>query len=71
MHQAWHVACGVALLCRFLPDKAIDLLDEAGSRVRIQAYLARKRLQVRRGAAPPPPPPGCQHGSSVALQAAY
>lgn len=28
---------------RHLPDKAIDLLDEAGSRVRVQAYLARQR----------------------------
>ena len=27
---------------RFLPDKAIDLIDEAGSRVRIVAYEARK-----------------------------
>jgi ATP-dependent Clp protease ATP-binding subunit ClpC len=27
---------------RQLPDKAIDLLDEAGSRVRVQAYMARK-----------------------------
>lgn len=27
---------------RFLPDKAIDLLDEAGSRVRITAYNARR-----------------------------
>lgn len=28
---------------RHLPDKAIDLLDEAGSRVRVQAYLARQQ----------------------------
>lgn len=27
---------------RFLPDKAIDLMDEAGSRVRISAFMARK-----------------------------
>eukprot|EP00951_Prasinocladus_malaysianus_P013432 scaffold101569_cov45-Prasinocladus_malaysianus.AAC.1 len=27
---------------RYMPDKAIDVLDEAGSRVRIQAYLNRK-----------------------------
>jgi ATP-dependent Clp protease ATP-binding subunit ClpC len=27
---------------RFLPDKAIDLMDEAGSRARIDAYLARR-----------------------------
>ncbi len=26
---------------RFLPDKAIDIMDEAGSRVRITAYFAR------------------------------
>ncbi|KAJ9532323.1 hypothetical protein QJQ45_010371 [Haematococcus lacustris] len=32
---------------RFLPDKAIDLLDEAGSRVRIQAYNVRKELSLR------------------------
>lgn len=31
---------------RFLPDKAIDLLDEAGSRARINAYKARKERQV-------------------------
>ncbi|MDD4237504.1 MAG: ATP-dependent Clp protease ATP-binding subunit [Desulfotomaculaceae bacterium] len=38
---------------RFLPDKAIDLLDEAGSRVRLQAFVAppelkdmEKRLEV-------------------------
>lgn len=30
---------------RFLPDKAIDLIDEAGSRVRIQAYRARQQQQ--------------------------
>jgi ATP-dependent Clp protease ATP-binding subunit ClpA len=27
---------------RFLPDKAIDLIDEAGSRARITAFLARR-----------------------------
>lgn len=27
---------------RYLPDKAIDLLDEAGSRARISAYTARQ-----------------------------
>lgn len=27
---------------RFLPDKAIDVMDEAGSRVRIEAYTARR-----------------------------
>jgi len=27
---------------RYLPDKAIDLMDEAGSRARIDAYLSRK-----------------------------
>jgi ATP-dependent Clp protease ATP-binding subunit ClpC len=29
---------------RYMPDKAIDLIDEAGSRARIQAYLANQRL---------------------------
>ncbi|WIA36448.1 hypothetical protein OEZ86_007755 [Tetradesmus obliquus] len=32
---------------RFLPDKAIDLIDEAGSRVRISAYNARKEGTLR------------------------
>lgn len=32
---------------RFLPDKAIDLIDEAGSRVRIAAYSARRQMEVR------------------------
>ena len=35
---------------RFLPDKAIDLIDEAGSRVRLQAYVpppAVRQLEVR------------------------
>lgn len=27
---------------RFLPDKALDVMDEAASRVRIQAYTARR-----------------------------
>jgi ATP-dependent Clp protease ATP-binding subunit ClpA len=31
---------------RFLPDKAIDLLDEAGSRARINAFKRRKERQV-------------------------
>jgi len=31
---------------RFLPDKAIDLLDEAGSRARINSYRKRKELQT-------------------------
>lgn len=31
---------------RFLPDKAIDLLDEAGSRARIGAFRARRARQV-------------------------
>ncbi|KAL3681430.1 hypothetical protein R1sor_024386 [Riccia sorocarpa] len=31
---------------RFLPDKAIDLLDEAGSRARINAFRRRKERQV-------------------------
>ena len=30
---------------RFLPDKAIDLLDEAGSRVRMQAFHAEARQE--------------------------
>ena len=30
---------------RFLPDKAIDLIDEAGSRVRIAAHIARRGLR--------------------------
>ncbi|KAG2449289.1 hypothetical protein HYH02_005446 [Chlamydomonas schloesseri] len=34
---------------RFLPDKAIDLIDEAGSRARIAAYMARQ-AQARSGA---------------------
>jgi ATP-dependent Clp protease ATP-binding subunit ClpC len=34
---------------RFLPDKAIDLLDEAGSRVRIASYVARKAAGGREG----------------------
>ncbi|PNW78134.1 hypothetical protein CHLRE_10g465550v5 [Chlamydomonas reinhardtii] len=34
---------------RFLPDKAIDLIDEAGSRARIAAYTARQN-QARAGA---------------------
>ncbi|KAG2433436.1 hypothetical protein HXX76_008493 [Chlamydomonas incerta] len=34
---------------RFLPDKAIDLIDEAGSRARIAAYTARQS-QARSGA---------------------
>lgn len=33
---------------RFLPDKAIDLMDEAGSRARITSYTVR-RLQLDRG----------------------
>jgi ATP-dependent Clp protease ATP-binding subunit ClpC len=31
---------------RFLPDKAIDLLDEAGSRARINAFRKRKERQT-------------------------
>lgn len=42
------ISAAVALSCRYiadrhLPDKAIDLLDEAGSRVRIASYNARKQ----------------------------
>jgi ATP-dependent Clp protease ATP-binding subunit ClpC len=32
---------------RFMPDKAIDLIDEAGSRVRISAYEARRSKRQR------------------------
>lgn len=35
---------------RYLPDKAIDLMDEAGSRVRIAAYNARRRAPPGEGA---------------------
>lgn len=43
------VAAAVHLSARYiadrqLPDKAIDLLDEAGSRARIAAHLARRSL---------------------------
>ncbi|KAL0560880.1 hypothetical protein IC582_001295 [Cucumis melo] len=31
---------------RYLPDKAIDLIDEAGSRARMEAYKTRKELQT-------------------------
>lgn len=34
------------ILDRFLPDKAIDLIDEAGSRAHIQSYLAKKDLDA-------------------------
>ncbi|GLI63797.1 hypothetical protein VaNZ11_006882 [Volvox africanus] len=40
---------------RFLPDKAIDLIDEAGSRARIAAYTARQarsRQQIRMAQVP-------------------
>ena len=33
---------------RFLPDKAIDVMDEAASRVRIQAYTARRAAVLGR-----------------------
>lgn len=33
---------------RYLPDKAIDVMDEAASRVRIQAYEARRAAVVGR-----------------------
>jgi ATP-dependent Clp protease ATP-binding subunit ClpC len=32
---------------RFMPDKAIDLIDEAGSRARIAAYEARRAAHAR------------------------
>jgi ATP-dependent Clp protease ATP-binding subunit ClpC len=35
---------------RFLPDKAIDLIDEAGSKARIDAYMAAKENELRSGA---------------------
>lgn len=31
---------------RYLPDKAIDLLDEAGSRARMEAFKKKKEEQV-------------------------
>lgn len=34
-------------MCFECAKQAIDLLDEAGSRVRIQAYTARKELNKR------------------------
>ena len=33
---------------RFLPDKAIDLIDEAASRVRIKAYVAPPDMKEQR-----------------------
>ena len=35
---------------RFLPDKAIDLIDEAGSKARIDAYMAAKESELASGA---------------------
>ena len=35
---------------RFLPDKAIDLIDEAGSKARIDAYMATKESELASGA---------------------
>ena len=32
---------------RFLPDKAIDLIDEAGSKARIDAYMATRETRER------------------------
>ena len=34
---------------RFLPDKAIDLIDEAGSKARIDAYMATKESELEAG----------------------
>ena len=34
---------------RFLPDKAIDLIDEAGSKARIDAYMAEKESELLSG----------------------
>ena len=36
---------------RFLPDKAIDLIDEAASRVRIKAFTAPPDMKEQRGEA--------------------
>lgn len=33
---------------RFLPDKAIDLIDEAASRVRLKAYTAPDNIKARK-----------------------
>ncbi|GIL61397.1 hypothetical protein Vafri_15861 [Volvox africanus] len=52
---------------RFLPDKAIDLIDEAGSRARIAAYTARQarsRQQIRMA---PVPSTGGAGGSGGSL----
>jgi len=32
---------------RYLPDKAIDLIDEAGSRARIEAFKRKRKQQTR------------------------
>lgn len=52
MYSAEAVNAAVALSARYiadrqLPDKAIDLLDEAGSRVRIAAHSARRAALER------------------------
>ena len=33
---------------RFLPDKAIDLIDEAGSKAKIDQYMSRKELEMEK-----------------------
>src|SRR5216683_2345949 len=46
---------------RFLPDKAIDLIDEAGSRMRIRRMTAPPGLRVRREDRPGAPGEGAGH----------
>jgi len=52
---------------RFLPDKAIDLIDEAGSRVRLRHIQlpeeARELDKELKQVGAPPPPPGGRRGS--------
>lgn len=43
----WHFFLHRYIADRFLPDKAIDVMDEAGSRVRIAAYRAREQQAQR------------------------
>ena len=52
VYDADALAAAVSLSARYvpdrqLPDKAIDVMDEAGSRARIDAYLARKAAAER------------------------
>ena len=53
IYDADALPAAVALSCRYipdryLPDKAIDVMDEAASRVRIQAYTARRAAVLGR-----------------------